>query len=123
MKDEGCSDGPSRSSRTEGEPWEETAADDLRRKRQQLLSFLLRHGRIYVGGGHWTLAHRRWLARESFEHTAQQIVFQETIDAIEDAASGCAAWRSSCVLSCRPGPWRRSWKPVSRCAAPRSWSR
>ena len=40
----------------------EAAADDLRRKRQQLLSFLLRHSRIYSGGGHWTLAHRRWLA-------------------------------------------------------------
>src|SRR5262245_11188022 len=64
----------------------EAAADDLRRKRQQLLSFLLRHGRIYASGGHWTLAHRRWLARQSFEHTAQQIVFQEKIDAIEDAA-------------------------------------
>lgn len=64
----------------------EAASDDLRRKRQQLLSFLLRHGRIYSGGGHWTLAHRRWLARQSFEHTAQQIVFQEWLDAIEDAA-------------------------------------
>jgi len=64
----------------------EAAADDLRRKRQQLLSFLLRCGRIYSGGGHWTLAHRRWLARQAFEHAAQQIVFQEGIDAIEDAA-------------------------------------
>jgi transposase len=50
-----------------------------------LLSFLLRRGRIYRGGGHWTLAHRRWLAKQAFEHTAQQIVFQEGIDAIEDA--------------------------------------
>ncbi len=64
----------------------EAAADDLRRKRQQLLSFLLRHGRVYSGGGHWTLAHRRWLAKQSFDHAAQQIVFQEAIDAIEDAA-------------------------------------
>ena len=63
----------------------EAAADDLRRKRQQLLSFLLRHGRVYSGGGHWTLAHRRWLADQKFEHPAQQIVFQEAIDAIEDA--------------------------------------
>jgi transposase len=63
----------------------EATADDLRRKRQQLLSFLLRHGRVYDGGGHWTLAHRRWLAKLSFRHTAQQIVFQEAIDAIEDA--------------------------------------
>jgi transposase len=37
----------------------EAAANDLRRKRQQLLSFLLRYGRIYSDGGHWTLAHRR----------------------------------------------------------------
>jgi transposase len=64
----------------------EAAADDLRRKRQQLLSFLLRHGRIYTASGHWTLAHRRWLAKQSFEHAAQQIVFQEGLDAIEDAA-------------------------------------
>jgi transposase len=64
----------------------EAAADDLRRKRQQLLSLLLRHGRIYTGGGHWTLAHRRWLARQAFGHPAQQIVFQELVDAIEDAA-------------------------------------
>jgi transposase len=64
----------------------EAAADDLRRKRQQLLSFLLRHGRIYSTGGHWTLAHRRWLAKQAFEHAAQQIVFQEAIDAIADAA-------------------------------------
>jgi hypothetical protein len=28
----------------------EAAGDDLRRKRQQLLSFLLRHGRIYTAG-------------------------------------------------------------------------
>jgi transposase len=63
----------------------EAAADDLRRKRQQLLSFLLRHSRIYSGGGHWTMAHRRWLAGQKFEHPAQQIAFQEAIDAIEDA--------------------------------------
>ena len=60
-------------------------ADDLRRKRQQLLSFLLRHGRIFTGGDHWTRAHRRWLAAQSFEHPAQQIVFQNGVAAIEDA--------------------------------------
>jgi len=63
----------------------EATSEDLRRKRQQLLSFLLRHSRIYSGRGHWTLAHRRWLAAQKFEHAAQQIVFQDGIDAIEDA--------------------------------------
>lgn len=64
----------------------EVATQDQRRKRQQLLSFLLRHGRIYEGGKHWTLAHRRWLAGQSFEHRAQQIVFQESIEAIAEAS-------------------------------------
>jgi transposase len=65
----------------------EAAGQDLRRKRQQLLSFLLRHGRIYDGRQHWTLAHRRWLAGQSFTHPAQQIVFQDAIEAIEEAVA------------------------------------
>jgi transposase len=62
-----------------------TAAEDVRRKRQQLLSFLLRHGRIFSGGDHWTRRHRGWLAEQSFDHPAQQIVFQDAVAAIEDA--------------------------------------
>ena len=34
---------------------------------------------------HWTLAHRRWLAGQSFAHPAQPIVFQDAIAAIEEA--------------------------------------
>jgi transposase len=65
----------------------DTAAADVRKKRQQLLSFLLRHGRTYSGSKHWTRAHARWLAAQAFEHPAQQIVFQDAVDAIEDCAS------------------------------------
>jgi transposase len=63
-----------------------TAAEDVRRKRQQLLSFLLRHGRIFSGRDHWTRAHRRWLAEQRFDHPAQQIVFQDAVASIEDAS-------------------------------------
>jgi transposase len=63
----------------------EGAAEDLRRKRQQLLAFLLRHGRIFSGLKHWTISHFRWLAQQKFEHPAQQIVFQDAINAIEAA--------------------------------------
>jgi transposase len=63
------------------------ASQDLRRKRQQLLSFLLRHGRIYRERKHWTKAHLRWLAQQTFDHPAQQIVFQDAVDTIEDAAT------------------------------------
>jgi transposase len=55
----------------------EGGSEDLRKKRQQLLAFLLRHGRLFSGRQHWTLAHLRWLAHQSFEHPAQQIVFQD----------------------------------------------
>jgi transposase len=76
----------------------EAASDDLRRKRQQLLSFLLRHSRIYRGGGHWTLAHRRWLASQKFDHAAQQIAFQEGIDAIEDSLQRLRRFEKQLVL-------------------------
>ena len=64
----------------------EAAAEDRRKKRQQLLAFLLRQGRIFDGRNHWTRAHLRWLAEQRFEHPAQQVVFQDAINAIEDAA-------------------------------------
>jgi transposase len=63
----------------------QAAMEGLRRARQQLLSFLLRHGRIYPTRSHWTRGHRRWLAVQRFEHAAQQIVFEELIQAVEQA--------------------------------------
>ncbi|TPK88641.1 MULTISPECIES: IS110 family transposase [unclassified Mesorhizobium] len=62
-----------------------TASEDLRKKRQQLLSFLLRHGRVFSGRKNWSLAHARWLAAQKFDHPAQQIVFQDQVDVITDA--------------------------------------
>ena len=58
------------------------AAGQLMRSRQQLLAFLLRHGRIYESGKHWTKAHRSWLARQTFEQQAHQIVFQDYVEAV-----------------------------------------
>ena len=56
----------------------------LRRSRQQLLSFLLRHDRV-GNGNNWTVAHRRWLSTLKFGHPAHQIVLQDYIDAVEEA--------------------------------------
>src|SRR5215470_13323842 len=39
---------------------------DLKVKRQQLLSFLLRCGRNYPDGKNWTKMHARWLAAQKF---------------------------------------------------------
>lgn len=64
----------------------EVANDGLRKARQHLQSFLLRHGRIYAGRSPWTRVHSRWLAIQSFAQPAQNIVLAEYIQAIEDAA-------------------------------------
>ena len=61
------------------------AMEGVRRARQQLLSFLLRHGRAFPTRQHWTRSHRRWLAEQRFDHAAQHVVFQELIHAVEQA--------------------------------------
>jgi transposase len=61
--------------------------EDLRRARRRLGGFLLRHGRVHTGRSNWTKAHRAWLARQRFDHAAQQIVFQDYLEAIADAAT------------------------------------
>ncbi|GGC72566.1 hypothetical protein GCM10011504_57640 [Siccirubricoccus deserti] len=60
-----------------------------RAARQQLLGFLLRHGRRF-NGKPWTRAHRAWLAGLRFEHPASQIVLQDLMDAVDAAAERVA---------------------------------
>ncbi|WP_081465190.1 IS110 family transposase [Sphingobium chlorophenolicum] len=63
-----------------------SAVETVRRVRQQLLSFLLRHGRTYNGGiKHRTKKHRCWLGDQRFDHPAQHIAFEEYKRAIEQA--------------------------------------
>jgi transposase len=61
------------------------AMETVRRARQQLQGFLLRHDRVFTGRKAWSPAHRRWLAGLRFAHPAQQIVLQEQIDAVAEA--------------------------------------
>jgi transposase len=62
----------------------QAAVEALRRARQQVSGFLLRHGRIYADGKHWTRKHRFWLAAQRFEHPAQQIAFEELVQAMDE---------------------------------------
>ncbi len=56
------------------------------RARQQLLALLLRNGITYAGKTAWTPAHERWIARLKLPLSAQQIAFQEYVQAITEAA-------------------------------------
>ena len=63
-----------------------SAMENLRRARQQLSGFLLRHDCIFRTGRNWTKTHRVRLSKQRFEHPAHQIVLQEYIAAVDDAA-------------------------------------
>ena len=52
--------------------------EDLRRTKQRLLKFMVRHGYIYTGGGNnWTLTHWRWMDRRSFKNEHERMVYEE----------------------------------------------
>lgn len=63
----------------------ECASLALKKARQHLQAFLLRHGRIYTGRTPWSQAHRRWLAKQAFTQPVLHIVLAEFVQAIEDA--------------------------------------
>ncbi len=50
----------------------------------RLKAFLLRLGRHYVGRATWNAAHRRYLAKVVCPTPAQQIVFQESVRAVDE---------------------------------------
>jgi transposase len=56
-----------------------------RKAKQRLNAFLLRHGITYSGKTKWSRAHFNWLSDISMPHPAQQIAFQEYIDAIHES--------------------------------------
>lgn len=62
----------------------EDAVINHRRARQHLAALLLRQNIRYTGLTAWTQAHKRWLATLIMPHAAQQIVFQEYMNALEE---------------------------------------
>jgi transposase len=61
------------------------AVADLRGKRQQVSSFLLRHGLHYPGKLTWTKTYVSWLAGLKFTHLEQRIAFEEMLLAVRQA--------------------------------------
>jgi transposase len=61
------------------------AVEDLRSKRQQVSSFLLRLGLHYGGKKTWTKTHMSWLASQKLDHAEQRIAFEEMLLAVRQA--------------------------------------
>lgn len=61
----------------------EDAQKALRKSKQQLGAFLLRHDHVFSGKTMWSSAFFNWLAGLCMEHPAQQFTLQEYIDTVE----------------------------------------
>ena len=53
----------------------QTAQENLKRIRHQLLKLIVRHGYVYSDGNHWTQKHLRWLRGLEFDQTLLSNVF------------------------------------------------
>lgn len=62
----------------------EDCVNTLKRAKQQLGAFLLRHNVCYSGKSKWSKAYFNWLTDISMPHPAQQITLQEYIDMVQD---------------------------------------
>lgn len=61
---------------------------DLMRARHRLGKFLLRRGRVFgTGSRAWSQAHRWWLGTQTFERTAERVMFEDYLLAVEQAAA------------------------------------
>ena len=88
----------------------ERAMVDQRKARQRLKGFLLRLGQRYSGRGNWSAAHLRWLSTIKLSHAAQQIAFQEYVEATTVATERLE--RLSKAMEAALPEWKR--EPVVR---------
>ncbi|MCW5930008.1 MAG: IS110 family transposase, partial [Chitinophagaceae bacterium] len=81
------------------------AVQDLRRCRQRIKSFLLRYGIRYSGKSCWSAAHLNYLSTVKFEFPAQQIAFEELLNAVKDPADRIQ--RLEAALKAQIPSWKR----------------
>lgn len=89
------------------------AMRDLVRAREdavgmQRQALLLRNEIRYVGRSSWTQAHRRWIAHLKLPNPAQQIAFEEYVQAVEEAEQRLT--RIAVAISAQLEHWH--WRPV-----------
>jgi transposase len=86
----------------------EDAVSMQRQARQRLQALLLRNEIRYVGRSSWTRAHRRWIAKLKLPNQAQQIAFEEYVQAVEEAEQRLG--RLAHAISAQLEQWR--WRPA-----------
>ena len=75
-----------------------------RKTKQRILAFLLRHGHRYSGKSSWSRAHFRWISDIKMPHPAQQIVLQESLEALAECT--CRVERLTEQIQLLSPQWR-----------------
>ncbi len=88
----------------------EDAVSMQRQARQRLQALLLRNEIRYVGRSNWTAAHRRWISGLKLPNPAQQIAFEEYVQAVQEA-QGRLERLEQAILG-QLEHWR--WRPVAQ---------
>jgi transposase len=79
-----------------------------RQARQRLQALLLRNEIRYAGKTPWTRAHRRWISELTLPNAAQQIAFEEYVQAVHEAT--LRVERLTNAIGTELEHWR--WRPV-----------
>jgi transposase len=59
-------------------------AEEVTRKRHHVLKFLIRRGRIYRDGHHWTNRHREWLRSQNWDDWRDRASFEEMVSGLRE---------------------------------------
>ena len=89
----------------------EDVREDVLRERHRLLKFLLRHGRVFHDGKHWTLAHWAWLRRQRCDDPAAQTVLVEYLSRLESTLDRLKALDQELARAAEREPYKT---PVAR---------
>jgi len=58
--------------------------EEATRKRHHILKFLIRRGRIYRDGSHWTGKHQAWLRSQRFDSWKDTVIFEELLSGLAE---------------------------------------
>ena len=83
---------------------EQVRADPCR-GRHRVSKLLLRHGRVYPERSTWTLAHRRWLARQCFENQNTELAYLDALAHVDGLVARRAALDDRLSRLALEGEW------------------
>jgi hypothetical protein len=91
--------------------------EDLRRAKQRLLKFLLRHGHIYSSkGNNWTAKHWQWIKNIQFSLEHERAVYEEYKSQIDSLEERLARMNQKVVEAAESQRYKAGLYPI-RCTA------